>query len=103
LLPSNLAGLHGIQNCVWAAGAARQAMVSHCANPGCGESFRFLGEGRLFLENPSAALDFNRQQLVERCLWLCKKCSQNYEIRFENHIPTLVPHLHNQLRNSRGA
>ena len=79
-------------------------MVSHCANPGCGEPFRFLGEGKLFLENPSAALDFNRQQLIERCLWLCKSCSQNYEIHFDNHRPTLVPRdFRNFLRQSRGA
>jgi len=66
-------------------------MVTHCANKGCPEQFRFLGEGRLFLEDPQAALDLNQQQLFERCYWLCSACARHYEIRFYNHEPQIIP------------
>jgi hypothetical protein len=80
-------------------------MVTHCANPGCVEQFRFLGEGKLFLEDPQAALDFNQQQLFERCFWLCRNCARQFEIRFINHKPLVVPRISQptQLRQSRGA
>ncbi len=65
-------------------------MVSHCANPACAESFRYLGEGRLFLDNPAAGLEMDRQQLFEQCYWLCKRCSSQYRIEFEEGVPKLV-------------
>lgn len=66
-------------------------MVTHCANGDCREEFRFLGEGRLFLEDPQAALNFNQQQLFERCYWLCSTCARLFEIQFRDHRPVIVP------------
>lgn len=79
-------------------------MVSHCANSNCTEQFRFLGEGKLFLEDPQAALDLNQQQLFERCYWLCRKCTREFEIQFRDHRPFVVPrNSSTQLRQSLGA
>ena len=66
-------------------------MVSHCANPDCRERFKYLGEGRLFLDNPMAGLQMNQQQLFEQCYWLCKECSKQYRIEFDTGFPRLVP------------
>lgn len=66
-------------------------MVSHCANPDCTEKFRYLGEGKLFLDNPTAGLQMSQQQLFEQCYWLCKECSKQYRIDFERGSPQIVP------------
>jgi hypothetical protein len=66
-------------------------MVSQCANPNCNEKFKYLGEGKLFLDNPGAGLEMNQQQLFEQCYWLCKKCALAYRIEFERGLPKLVP------------
>ena len=79
-------------------------MVTYCANQDCSEQFRVLGEGRLFLEDPQAALDWNQQQLFERCHWLCRACSRHYEIQFRDHRPVLVPRpAQNSLQHRIGA
>ncbi len=65
-------------------------MVSHCANPACDETFRYLGEGKLFLDDPSAGLQMSEQQLFEQCYWLCKECSRRYRLYFERGLPQLV-------------
>jgi hypothetical protein len=66
-------------------------MLTNCANPKCKEPFKFLGEGRLFLDNPTDALDLTQQQLFERCSWLCARCAKQYELRFQEGRPLLVP------------
>ncbi len=66
-------------------------MLSNCANPECNERFRYLGEGRIYLDNPGDALTFTREELYERCSWLCKKCSERYEVRFTGGQPKVVP------------
>ncbi len=66
-------------------------MVTYCANQSCGEQFRYLGVGRLFLEDPQAAMNLNQQQLFERCYWLCESCSNQFEVLFRDHKPVLVP------------
>jgi hypothetical protein len=80
-------------------------MVTHCANQNCPEQFRFLGEGKLFLEDPQAALNFNQQQLFERCHWLCASCARQYQIVFSDHKPVIVPRIPHtaQIRQSHGA
>ncbi len=65
-------------------------MLTTCANPECDERFKYLGEGRLYLDNPGDALDLTQQQLFERCSWLCKRCSELYEVRFQSGRPKLV-------------
>lgn len=66
-------------------------MVSHCANSACTETFKYLGEGKLFLDNPTAGLQMSQQQLFEQCYWLCKECSKRYRVEFERGVPHLVP------------
>lgn len=66
-------------------------MVGRCANPSCGNSFKYLGEGRLFIEDPRAALQLTQQQLFERCYWLCAQCASNYRINFARGNVELVP------------
>ena len=66
-------------------------MVSHCANPNCAETFKYLGEGKLFLDNPIEGLQMTQQQLFEQCHWLCKNCAREYRIAFDRGIPRLVP------------
>lgn len=66
-------------------------MVSQCANPGCTEKFRYLGEGKLFLANPASGLQMTQQQLFEQCYWLCKECSKHFRVGFEQGLPKLVP------------
>jgi len=51
----------------------------------------YLGEGRLYLDNPGDALDLTQQELFERCSWLCKRCAERFEIRFQNGGPQLIP------------
>ena len=43
-------------------------MVSQCANPSCSERFKYLGEGKLFLDNPIEGLRMSQQQLFEKML-----------------------------------
>ncbi len=65
-------------------------MLTTCANPECHERFKYLGEGRLYLDNPGEALELTQQQLFERCSWLCKACSEYFDIRFHLGQPRLV-------------
>jgi hypothetical protein len=65
-------------------------MVSECANPGCNEKFKYLGEGKLFLSNPMQGLQMSQQQLFEQCSWLCKNCSKHYRVEFGQGSPQLV-------------
>ena len=53
------------------------AKVSSCANPECGEVFKRLGEGKLFVR-PSGKS--GRSQIA---LWLCPKCAKEYDLRYD--------------------
>lgn len=52
-------------------------MLSKCANPGCTQLFRYLGEGRLFQveRNLSSKTDGKSTRKIEH-YWLCERCSQ---------------------------
>ncbi len=66
-------------------------MVGRCANPDCRNSFKYLGEGRLFLEDPNSALQLSQQQLFEKCYWLCPECASQYRLNFIRGDVELVP------------
>lgn len=68
-------------------------MLTCCANPACGRPFQYLGEGRIFLDRPEDALSLSQEQLYDRCLWLCQRCSELFEIHFQSGEPKLVPLL----------
>ena len=61
-------------------------MVATCANPKCGNEFRQLSKGRLFLLPPlqdSSSLKWNVGRLADYCYWLCPECSPRYTIERE--------------------
>jgi hypothetical protein len=66
-------------------------VLTRCTNPECNEQFKYLGEGRIYLDNPGEVLTLTQDQLYERCYWLCTFCSQCYEIKFDRGTPKLVP------------
>lgn len=74
-------------------------MVSHCANPECSQTFKYLGEGKLYLDNPKAGLQMSQQQLFEQCYWLCKECSRQFRLDFERGLPRLAPLVLKQAAN----
>jgi hypothetical protein len=54
----------------------KNANLSKCANPECGERFRRLGDGKLFVR-PVAS------DGKQKALWLCQKCSLHFDLRFD--------------------
>jgi hypothetical protein len=56
-------------------------MLSKCANPGCSEVFRYLGEGRLFQVERSVSPDGATKTVrkIEN-YWLCGRCSRKMKI-----------------------
>jgi hypothetical protein len=58
-------------------------MLSKCANPECGESFRYLHEGKIFRLSPTTEVQIEagmfRPALHER-FWLCPRCSQKMTV-----------------------
>lgn len=60
---------------------AKNPMLSKCANPGCSELFRYLGEGRLFQVETSVMADGGSKpsRKIEH-YWLCAKCSRAMRI-----------------------
>lgn len=78
-------------------------MVSHCLNPACGSSFRYLYEGRIFniervVTCPGSA---EPQRFVEH-YWLCSMCCLSLKVVVENGRVTAVP-IHLELTNGKGA
>jgi hypothetical protein len=55
-------------------------MLSKCANPGCSQLFRYLGEGRLFQVERSIASDGGNPSRKIEHYWLCGKCSQDMRV-----------------------
>ncbi len=52
-------------------------MLSKCANPGCSELFRYLGEGRLFqLERTVSPESGGKSTRKIEHYWLCDRCSR---------------------------
>lgn len=61
-------------------------MVAKCANPQCGQEFRQLSKGRLFLLPPlqdRSELEWKAPRLADHCYWLCPECSTLYVIERE--------------------
>ncbi len=61
-------------------------MLSKCANPACGASFRYLHQGRIFsmLLSPEpngahAVWDHELEHPIER-YWLCEVCAQTMTV-----------------------
>ncbi len=56
-------------------------MLSKCANPGCSEVFRYLGEGRLFQVGRAVTPDSGGKasRKIEH-YWLCNQCSRAMRI-----------------------
>jgi hypothetical protein len=55
-------------------------MVSKCANPSCGSSFRYFRGGTLFLVEPRASsatneADFREPGRHSEYFWLCEACA----------------------------
>ena len=56
-------------------------MLSKCANPGCSELFRYLGEGRLFqLERTATLEDGGKPTRRIEHYWLCDRCSREMRV-----------------------
>jgi hypothetical protein len=57
-------------------------MLSKCANPGCSESFRYLGEGRLFQVERTVKVESSGSKSARKVehYWLCGRCSQEMRI-----------------------
>ena len=55
--------------------------VSTCANPQCGEEFKRLGEGKLFVRRAEKS----DNGLTQKALWLCPGCAKQFDLRFDRH------------------
>ncbi|MGA3091012.1 MAG: hypothetical protein ABSD75_20590 [Terriglobales bacterium] len=67
-------------------------MLSKCANPACSATFRYLGEGKLYLIDSRAALAQHRlpaelkyagKSCTYEYLWLCTSCCQHMTIQID--------------------
>jgi hypothetical protein len=67
---------------IYQALVAGVSVLTKCANPSCGESFRYLDEGRLFRveEEPLPdAFDIKDPEYF----WLCSNCSERMTLRLD--------------------
>lgn len=55
------------------------ANVASCANPQCGNQFKRLGEGKLFVR-PAGKNDSGTTQ---KALWLCPDCAQHFDMHYD--------------------
>lgn len=62
-----------------AADIIRDANVSKCANPQCGQDFKRLGEGKLFVR----PAEKNDAGLTQKALWLCQACVEHFDLRYD--------------------
>jgi len=58
------------------------ANVAICANPECGNEFKRLGEGKLFVR-PARKNDSGTAQ---KALWLCPECARHFDLRYDRHL-----------------
>jgi hypothetical protein len=54
------------------------AKVSKCANPQCGEKFKRLGEGKLYVR----PVEKDHTGLTQKALWLCPVCAEHFDLRY---------------------
>jgi hypothetical protein len=57
-------------------------LISHCANPDCGEPFVYLRTGRLFAV-PRRTVSATRATV--EYFWLCGRCAEVMQPEFTNH------------------
>lgn len=57
-------------------------MLDKCSNPSCGESFRYLQQGRLFRLDNDLSVDLSRQSRPEY-FWLCANCAAKMTLRLD--------------------
>jgi hypothetical protein len=62
-----------------AANIMKDANVSTCANPQCGQVFKRLGEGKLFVR----PAEKNDTGLTQKALWLCRSCAEHFDLRYD--------------------
>jgi len=58
-------------------------MLSKCANPDCGEKFRFLHEGQIFRLSPTPELqplEAALSPLFNERFWLCDRCAETMTV-----------------------
>ncbi len=55
------------------------ANISVCANPPCGQEFKRLGEGKLFVR----PAEKNATGLTQKALWLCPACAEHFDLRYD--------------------
>jgi len=77
----------------------KYSMLSKCANPACSATFRFLGEGRLYLIDSKAAsarhrapaeLKYAGRSCTHEYLWLCSSCSRDMTIQIDSDLEVKV-------------
>jgi hypothetical protein len=67
------------------------AMLDGCANPSCHATFKYLGTGKLFLQQPDSVLSMSSEEITQRCYWLCESCCKLYRIDFSEMAPVVTP------------
>lgn len=70
-------------------------MLAKCTNPSCTETFRYLGQGRLFrLEADPVSRSYTSfpDSIQEEYFWICEGCSKDYTLHLEDggHV-SLIP------------
>lgn len=68
-------------------------MLNKCANPDCGETFRYLQEGRLFRVERERESIYSAPEQPEY-FWLCANCCEKISLRLgseERVTPVAVP------------
>lgn len=68
-------------------------MLNKCANPDCGETFRYLQEGRLFRVERERESVYSAPSQPEY-FWLCANCCEKISLRLgtkERVTPVAVP------------
>ena len=60
-------------------------MLAKCANPVCGEHFRYLREGRIFnleIDPPAPGSSPGPQHRIEH-FWLCEQCARSLTVVYD--------------------
>ena len=70
------------------------AMLAKCSNPSCTETFRYLGQGRLFrLEADPVSRSYTSypEWVQEEYFWVCAECSKRYTLHLDEagHVSVL--------------
>lgn len=60
-------------------------MIGKCANPNCSKPFRYLNDGRLFVQGPAGRRHrySNRRDNRVSYAWLCQDCAAVWTVKVE--------------------